>query len=84
MSLKNAEVSYLEYLIGRLQMDIRGMLLSLEPTTLEKALKLARPYEQTLSSNQRGITIPVDLTSLIILKLILRKGLPLRILLSVP
>lgn len=47
---------FLENFIGGLQVDIRGMLRLLEPTSLEQALKLARFYEQTLSSQPKRST----------------------------
>lgn len=43
----------MENFIGGLQVEIKGMIRLLEPTTLEQALKLARFYEQTLTSQTK-------------------------------
>lgn len=44
---------FMENFIGGLQVEIKGMLRLLEPTTLEQDLKLARFYEQTLTSQPK-------------------------------
>lgn len=44
---------FLEILVGGLQSEIKGMIRLLEPTSLEHALKLARYYEQNLSTQPR-------------------------------
>lgn len=47
------EEYFLENFIGGLQGEIKGMIRLLEPHSLEQALKLAKFYEQTLSSQSK-------------------------------
>lgn len=44
---------FLENFVGGLQMEIKGMIRLLEPSSLEQALRLARYYEQTLGAQPK-------------------------------